>query len=70
MEEIRIQMNNDPETPEDIKDLPDFTWRAAPESMVRFLDGIKKEYGSAAGCLEEQGAGASLVRRLEKALFI
>jgi len=70
MNEIRNRLNNDPETSEDIKDLPEFTWEAAPESMALFLSTIKREYGSVKGYLEAQGAASSLVRRLEMALLI
>jgi hypothetical protein len=69
MEEIRNRLNNDPETPEDIKNLPDFTWKAAPESMALFLSTLKREYGSSQGYLEAQGAEPSLIKRLGRALL-
>jgi len=38
--------------------------------MTRFLELLRREYGSAAGYLEAQGADRSLPRRLEEALLI
>ena len=70
MEDMRKNIVNDPATPELIKDLPDFTWRAIPESMSAFLDGLRREYGSIEGYLETHGADVSLIKRLEKALLV
>ncbi len=69
MEEIRNQINNDPETPEDIKNLPEYTWKADPESMELFLSTLKQEYGSITDYLYAQGAESSLIQRLEDALL-
>jgi len=49
--------------------LPEFFWKASPESMALFLATLTEEYGSVRGYLQDQGAGASLVNRLEKALL-
>lgn len=70
MKEIRERIINEPQTPAEIKALPDFTWRALPEYMETFLYGLKNEYGSAADYLEKYGAEKILVRRLEKALLV
>ena len=69
MKEIRNRVNNDPKTPDDIKNLPDFTWEATPESMSLFLSLLRQEYGFAKGYLEAHGADSSLITRLEKALL-
>jgi protein-tyrosine phosphatase len=70
MEEIRNRVSNDPEAPAEIKNLPDFAWRAAPESMALFLAALKREYGSAQDYLQAQGAEPSLFGRLRTALLI
>jgi protein-tyrosine phosphatase len=62
--------NNDPETAEVHKNLPEYHLKAMPESMVLFLAALKKEYGSTEGYLKAQDADPSLVKRLEKALLV
>ena len=37
MPEIRDRMTSDPETPPEVKELPEFQWEASAESMVPFL---------------------------------
>jgi protein-tyrosine phosphatase len=70
MEDMRKNIVNDPTTPDIVKNLPDFTWRAIPESMTTFLDGLRREYGSIEGYLKAQGADVSLIKRLEQALLV
>jgi protein-tyrosine phosphatase len=69
MEEIRNRVNNDPEAPANVKNLPDFFWKASPESMGLFLNTLRRDYGSIEGYLEFMGSEPSLVERLEKALL-
>jgi hypothetical protein len=38
--------------------------------MARFLALLRREYGSAGGYLEAQGADNSLLQRLEKAVLV
>jgi protein-tyrosine phosphatase len=70
MEETRNRINNDPGAPEEIKNLPDITWQAVPESMALFLATLKREYGSVKDYLEAQGATSLLFAKLRKALLI
>ena len=70
MPEIRDRTRNDPAIPQEAKELPDFHWEASAESMARFLALLRREYGSAAGYLEAQGADNSLPQRLEEALLV
>ena len=70
MKAIRKNIVNDPTTPEAVKELPDFTWKAVPESITVFLAGLRREYGSINGYLKAQGISASLMKRLEKALLV
>jgi len=67
---IRDRMKNDPAAPPEVKELPDFQWEASAQSMARFLALLRREYGSAAGYLEAQGADDSLPRRLEEAVLV
>jgi protein-tyrosine phosphatase len=70
MREMVANMMNDPNTPEEEKNLPAYTWEATAESMEVFLTGLKREFGSAREYLETHGASKSLFARLEKALLI
>jgi protein-tyrosine phosphatase len=70
MEDIKENIVNDPATPEVVKELPDFTWEAIPESMSTFLDGLRREYGSIDNYLNKQGVDISVIKRLEKALLV
>lgn len=69
MNALREQLKKADDIPDDVKILPDFFWRASPESMSLFLATLRHEYGSVRSYLEKQGAGSSLVERLEKALL-
>jgi protein-tyrosine phosphatase len=69
MNDLITRLMNEPGTPDDIKNLPAYAWEAAPESMALFLSTIKREYGSARGYVEAQGAELSLIHRLERALL-
>ena len=70
MPEIRDRTRNDPATPPEVKEQPDFQWEASAESMARFFALLRREYGSAAGYLRAQGADNSLPQRLEEALLV
>jgi protein-tyrosine phosphatase len=69
MDELLARLKNNPQKSDPPLDIPDYFWKASPESMKLFLSTISKEYGSIEGFLKAQGAQASLVRRLEKALL-
>ena len=60
----RSQMREDGKVP------PDFFWKAEPQSMSRFLTGLKQEFGSAREYVAAHGADTSLCERLEGALLI
>jgi protein-tyrosine phosphatase len=70
MPDLVTRLMEDPETPEDVKNLPAYTWEATSASMRWFLSFLKREYGSAREYLEMHGAEKSLFSRLEKALLI
>jgi len=70
MEVLRNRITNDPQAPADVKTMPDFFWKASPESMSLFLSTLRSEYGSIVGYLKAQGADSSLIARLEKALLV
>jgi protein tyrosine/serine phosphatase len=67
---ILERLKGKPETAEFATRFPAFAWEAAPISMTLLLAALKKEYGSAAGYLKENGADSSLVKRLERALLV
>jgi protein-tyrosine phosphatase len=68
--ELRDRWRNDPASPPEVKEVPDFQWEASAESMTRFLALIRRDYGSAAGYLAAHGADSSLPQRLEEALLV
>ncbi len=69
MDALREQIEKADNAPKDVKLLPDFFWKAAPESMALFLATLRRDYGSITGYLESMGADKSLAIRLEKALL-
>ena len=68
VEEFCHRLYNNPDISEREKKLLAFTWRACPEYMKTFLDGLRRKYGGVAGYLKKYGADKTLVKRLEKAL--
>jgi protein-tyrosine phosphatase len=70
MEELLEQIKNDPRTAENVPQVPDYFWKARPESMELFLTTLRKKHGSIPGYLESMGSKDSLIERLEKALLI
>ena len=70
MPDLVTRLMEDPKTPEEVKNLPAYTWEATSESMRWFLSSLKREFGSARGYLEMHGAEESLFNRLEQALLI
>jgi|SRR5215831_5924869 len=70
MNEIRARMTSDPETASGVKDLPDFQWKAAAESMTVLLLLLRRKYGSVDGYLKAHKASSSLVDRLKAALLV
>jgi protein-tyrosine phosphatase len=69
MKTLANRLNRDPETANNIKELPGYVWEAEPKSMFLFLSTLRQEYGSVTRYLEVHGAESSLTRRLEKALL-
>jgi protein-tyrosine phosphatase len=69
MTEIRDRIVSHPDTRDEVKNLPDFTWWAKPEYMQTFLDGLREKYGGTAGYLNTYDADKTLARRVAKALL-
>lgn len=69
MEELLIKISGDPKIAEGAKALPDYFWKASPESMALLLNTLRQDHGSIKGYLEFMGSEPSLVERLEKALL-
>ena len=70
MDELLARLKNHPQKDDPPLDIPDYFWKAPPESMKLFLSTLRKQYGSIAGYLKIQGAEESLVARLEQALLV
>jgi protein-tyrosine phosphatase len=69
MDELLARLKNNPQKNDPPLDIPDYFWKASPESMKLFLSTISKEYGSVNGYLESMGMEPSLTERLEIALL-
>jgi protein-tyrosine phosphatase len=69
MDALRRDLESHSNVPDDVKRLPDFFWRAAPESMTLLLTTLRRDYGSITDYLKTMGADKSLIKRLEKALL-
>jgi protein-tyrosine phosphatase len=70
MEEMLQRIKREPPAADSSPPIPDVFWSATPESMALFLATLRREHGSIAAYLKAQGAPASLVSRLEKALLV
>jgi protein-tyrosine phosphatase len=69
MEELLKKINSDPKMSQAAQPLPEYFWKASPESMELFLSTLRQEYGSISDYLTAQGAGPSLIGRLKTALL-
>jgi len=70
MDELLARLKNNPQKNDPPMDIPDYFWKASPESMELFLSTIKREYGSIEDYLKAQGADSSLLACLMKALLV
>ncbi len=71
MDELLARLkNNPPKSGGPPMDIPEYFWKASPESMSLFLNTLHKDYGSIQGYLEIMGSESSLIKRLEKALLV
>jgi protein-tyrosine phosphatase len=69
MDELLARLKNNPQKNDPPLDIPEYFWKASPESMALFLTTLRQEYGSVEGYLKAMGMEPSLVKRLEKALL-
>jgi len=70
MDELLARLKNNPQKNDPPLDIPEYFWKASPESMKLFLSTLRKEYGSINGYLNVMGMESSLPARLEKALLV
>lgn len=68
--ELLQKLNNEGKMPEEVKPLPDFFWKASPESMKTLLNALRRDFDSIEGYLESMGSADSLVERLKTALLV
>jgi protein-tyrosine phosphatase len=70
MDELLARLkNNPPKSGGPPMDIPEYFWKAPPESMALFLTTLRQEYGSVEGYLKAMGMEPSLPERLDKALL-
>jgi len=69
MDELLARLKNNPQKNDPPLDIPEYFWKASPESMALFLTTLRQEYGSVEGYLKAMGMEPSLVGRLERALL-
>jgi protein-tyrosine phosphatase len=70
MDELLARLKNNPQKNDPPLDIPEYFWKASPESMKLFLSTLRKEYGSIQGYLESAGGDSSLGERLKSALLV
>jgi protein-tyrosine phosphatase len=70
MDELLAKLRNNPGENGGVPPIPDYFWKASPESMALFLATLRRESGSIEKYLTDNGATSSLFRRLCKALLI
>ena len=70
MEELLEQIKNNPKAAENVPEVPDYFWKAVPESMEIFLTTLRKNYGSIPTYLKSMGSADGLIERLKEALLV
>ena len=70
MDELLARLKNNPQKNDPPLDIPEYFWKASPESMKLFLNTLRQEYGSIEGYLESMGSADSLAGRLKAALLV
>jgi protein-tyrosine phosphatase len=70
MDELLAKLKSNPPKDSPPLDIPDYFWKASPESMKLFLSTIGKEYGSAKQYVAAMGGKPDLAERLAKALLV
>ncbi len=66
---LLARLKNNPKKSDPPLDIPDYFWKASPESMSLFLTTLRNEYGSIEDYLKAQGMEPSLIDRLKVALL-
>jgi protein-tyrosine phosphatase len=69
MDELLEKIGKGPEESVNLPPVPAYFWLASRESMVLFLDALRRDYGSIEGYLTSMGGDRSLKARLRKALL-
>ena len=70
VEVVRQKLISEGKMPEEVKPLPDFFWKASPESMKTLLNALRRDFGSIESYLESMGSADSLTERLKAALLV
>jgi protein-tyrosine phosphatase len=71
MDELLARLkNNPPKSGGPPMDIPEYFWKAPPESMKLFLSTITKEYGSVKKYVAAMGGKPDLAERLAKTLLV
>ena len=70
MDELLARLKNNPQKNDPPLDIPEYFWKASPESMRLFLSTICKEYGSVKQYVAAMGGKPDLAERLAKALLV
>jgi protein-tyrosine phosphatase len=70
MDELLARLKNNPQKNDPPLDIPEYFWKASPESMKLFLSTINKEYGSVKDYVAVMGGKPDLAERLAKTLLV
>jgi protein-tyrosine phosphatase len=70
MDELLARLKNNPQKNDPPLDIPEYFWKAGPESMKLFLSTLSKEYGSIKQYVAAMGGKPDLAERLAKTLLV
>jgi len=70
MDELLARLKNNPQKNDPPLDIPEYFWKASPESMKLFLSTLRKEYGSVKQYVAAMGGKPDLAERLAKTLLV
>jgi protein-tyrosine phosphatase len=70
MDELLPKLKNNPPKNDPPLDIPEYFWKASPESMKLFLSTLRQEYGSVKQYVAAMGGKPDLAERLAKALLV
>jgi protein-tyrosine phosphatase len=69
MDELLEKLRKNPKEGEGVPPIPDYFWKASPESMKILLSTLRRDYGSVERYLEDVGMASELPKQLKNVLL-